>query len=83
MGEPVANLIPSKVPLGETFNELIDAGKRYSKTHVVRHQQALGRKVSLWELDGLLFFLSDCSLLLVCRVLKSATRLKGKLGCEF
>lgn len=47
MGEPVANLIPSKVPLGESFNELIDAGKRYSRAHVVRHQQAVGRKVSL------------------------------------
>ena len=44
-GEPVVNLIPSKVPLGETFNELLDPGRRYSKKHVVRHQQALGRKV--------------------------------------
>lgn len=44
-GDPICNLIPSKVPLGETFNELLDAGKRYSRRHVVRHQQAVGRKV--------------------------------------
>ena len=44
-GEPIASLIPSKVPLGEGYNEVLDAGKRYSRTHVIRHQQALGRKV--------------------------------------
>jgi hypothetical protein len=44
-GEPIARLIPSKVPLGESFNELLEPGKRYSRAHVVRHQQALGRKV--------------------------------------
>ncbi|CAK9277141.1 unnamed protein product [Sphagnum jensenii] len=46
-GEPIARLIPSKVPLGESFNELLEPGKRYSRAHVVRHQQALGRKVGL------------------------------------
>lgn len=46
-GDPIANLIPSKVPLGETFNELLDAGRRYSRRHVVRHQTALGRKIGL------------------------------------
>lgn len=44
-GEPIASLIPSKVPLGEGYNEVLDAGKRYSRTHVIRHQQAVGRKV--------------------------------------
>lgn len=48
MGEPCANLfIPTKVPLGERFNEVIPAGKRFSKTHVLRHQRANAREVGL------------------------------------
>lgn len=54
-GEPIANIIPSKVPLGETFNELLDPGKRFSRRHVVRHQQALGRKVGWSYFESLNF----------------------------
>ncbi|OAE31821.1 hypothetical protein AXG93_1838s1310 [Marchantia polymorpha subsp. ruderalis] len=48
MGEPCANLfIPTKVPLGERFNEVIPAGKRFSKTHVLRHQRANAREIAM------------------------------------
>ncbi|CAM6129287.1 unnamed protein product [Calypogeia fissa] len=48
MGEPVAGLlIPSKVPLGERFNEVIPPGKRFSKQHVLRTQRTRQREVAL------------------------------------
>lgn len=39
-------LVPSKVPLGESFNEDIIPGKRYSSKQVVHQQRVLSRKVS-------------------------------------
>ncbi|KAL2612317.1 hypothetical protein R1flu_024009 [Riccia fluitans] len=48
MGEPCAGfLIPSKVPLGERFNEVIPPGKRFSRTHVLRAQRAHQREIAL------------------------------------
>lgn len=44
--EILGALIPSKVPLGETFNEEILPGKRYSSKQVVHQQRVLNRKVS-------------------------------------
>ncbi|KAG6432434.1 hypothetical protein SASPL_104010 [Salvia splendens] len=40
-------LIPSKVPLGEAFNEEIPPGKRYSFKQVVHQQRVLNRKIGL------------------------------------
>ncbi|KAL1543533.1 mRNA guanylyltransferase [Salvia divinorum] len=40
-------LIPSKVPLGEAFNEEILPGKRYSFKQVVHQQRVLNRKIGL------------------------------------
>ncbi|XP_057803453.1 uncharacterized protein LOC131018766 [Salvia miltiorrhiza] len=40
-------LIPSKVPLGESFNEEILPGKRYSSKQVVHQQRVLNRKIGL------------------------------------
>ncbi|KAG6401060.1 hypothetical protein SASPL_137905 [Salvia splendens] len=41
------SLIPSKVPLGESFNEEILPGKRYSSKQVVHQQRVLNRKIGL------------------------------------
>ncbi|KAJ7544361.1 hypothetical protein O6H91_09G075300 [Diphasiastrum complanatum] len=46
-GDPIGNLIPSKVPLGDLFNMQVDAGKRYSYKQVIRNQKALGREVAM------------------------------------
>ncbi|XP_057436847.1 uncharacterized protein LOC130729206 isoform X2 [Lotus japonicus] len=40
-------MIPSKVPLGESFNEYIVPGKRYSFKQVIHQQRVLGRKLGL------------------------------------
>lgn len=45
-GQEINGLIPSKVPLGESFNDSIPPGKRYSFRQVLHQQRVLGRKVS-------------------------------------
>lgn len=47
VGQPLANLIPSKVPLGEAFNDCITPGKRYSSKQVVHQQRVLGRDLGM------------------------------------
>ena len=37
-GQEINGIIPSKVPLGESFNDLVAPGKRYSSRQVI-HQQ--------------------------------------------
>ncbi|KAI3883050.1 hypothetical protein MKW92_009630 [Papaver armeniacum] len=46
-GDCIGYIIPSKVPLGETFNECIYPGKRYSLKQVIHQQKVLGRQVGL------------------------------------
>ncbi|KAL5223873.1 hypothetical protein ABZP36_010512 [Zizania latifolia] len=46
-GEPIDRIIPSKVPLDETFNESVPAGKRYSSKQVVNKQRKAGRDIGL------------------------------------
>lgn len=46
-GQEIDCFIPSKVPLGETFNECIPPGKRYSFKQVIHQQRVLGRRVSV------------------------------------
>jgi hypothetical protein len=38
-------MIPSKVPLSESFNDAVVPGKRYSFKQVIHQQRVLGRKV--------------------------------------
>ncbi|KAI3840521.1 hypothetical protein MKX03_014220 [Papaver bracteatum] len=46
-GDCIGYIIPSKVPLGETFNECIFPGKRYSLKQVIHQQKVLRREVGL------------------------------------
>jgi len=46
-GEPIDKIIPSKVPLDETFNESVPPGKRYSSKQLVNKQRKAGREVSI------------------------------------
>jgi hypothetical protein len=46
-GEPIDRIIPSKVPLDETFNESVPPGKRYSSKQVINKQRKAGREVSI------------------------------------
>ncbi|KAF7845405.1 mRNA-capping enzyme-like [Senna tora] len=46
-GQEIFCLIPSKVPLGESFNDCIAPGKRYSFKQVIHQQRVLGRKLGL------------------------------------
>ncbi|KAL7092623.1 hypothetical protein ACP275_12G174900 [Erythranthe tilingii] len=46
-GSDIGCLIPSKVPLDDTFNELIPPGKRYSFRQVSHLQRVTGRKIAL------------------------------------
>lgn len=46
-GHAIGYIIPSKVPLGENFSDLIVPGKRYSLRQVIHQQRALAREVSL------------------------------------
>jgi mRNA-capping enzyme len=43
---PIDKIIPSKVPLDETYNESVPPGKRYSSKQVVNKQRKAGREVS-------------------------------------
>jgi len=45
-GQEIFGMIPSKVPLGESFNDYILPGKRYSFKQVIHQLRLLGRKVS-------------------------------------
>ncbi|KAH1199243.1 mRNA-capping enzyme [Glycine max] len=46
-GQEIYCMIPSKVPLGESFNDYIIPGKRYSFKQVIHQQRVLGRKLGL------------------------------------
>ncbi|KAK7287468.1 hypothetical protein RIF29_00748 [Crotalaria pallida] len=46
-GQEICNMVPSKVPLGESFNDCIAPGKRYSFKQVIHQQRVLGRKLGL------------------------------------
>ncbi|KAJ8753925.1 hypothetical protein K2173_000179 [Erythroxylum novogranatense] len=46
-GRDIGFIIPSKVPLGELYNDLILPGKRYSFKQVLHHLKVLGRKLGL------------------------------------
>jgi mRNA-capping enzyme len=46
-GEPIDKIIPSKVPLDETFNETVPPGKRYSSKQLVTKQRKAGREIGL------------------------------------
>ncbi|KAJ0520295.1 putative mRNA (guanine-N(7)-)-methyltransferase [Helianthus annuus] len=46
-GDAVDFIIPSKVPLGESFNDKIPYNKRYSPQQAIRHQRSLGRELGL------------------------------------
>ncbi|XP_020202950.1 mRNA-capping enzyme isoform X1 [Cajanus cajan] len=46
-GQEICFMIPSKVPLGESFNDCIIPGKRYSFKQVIHQQRVLGRKLGL------------------------------------
>lgn len=59
-GQEINFIIPSKVPLGEAFNDLVLPGKRYSSRQVIHQQRVLGRKVSalylMWLFSPLICF---------------------------
>ncbi|KAJ7961298.1 mRNA-capping enzyme [Quillaja saponaria] len=46
-GQEICGMIPSKVPLGESYNDCIIPGKRYSFKQVIHQQRVLGRKLGL------------------------------------
>ncbi|CAA2938459.1 mRNA-capping enzyme-like [Olea europaea subsp. europaea] len=46
-GQELNCIIPSKVPLGESFNDYILPGIRYSFRQVIHQQRVLGRKLGL------------------------------------
>ncbi|KAI9196769.1 hypothetical protein LWI28_026842 [Acer negundo] len=47
LGQDISCIIPSKVPLGEFFNDCIPPGKRYSFKQVIHQLRVLGRKLGL------------------------------------
>ncbi|KAG9441683.1 hypothetical protein H6P81_017537 [Aristolochia fimbriata] len=46
-GQHIGPLIPSKVPLGESFNEFIEPGKRYSLKQVVHKHRVQGKEIGM------------------------------------
>ncbi|KAM0991414.1 hypothetical protein ACFX13_009968 [Malus domestica] len=46
-GQEISLMIPSKVPLGESYNDCVPPGKRYSFKQVIHQQRVLGRKLGL------------------------------------
>ncbi|BBH06237.1 mRNA capping enzyme family protein [Prunus dulcis] len=46
-GQEIFCMIPSKVPLGESYNDCVPPGKRYSFKQVIHQQRVLGRKLGL------------------------------------
>ena len=77
-GEPIDRIIPSKVPLDETFNESVPPGKRYSSKQVINKQRKAGREVSI-----VLLIISSvyhtCVLVCTIRVCALCTCLYAKL----
>ncbi|XWS55565.1 hypothetical protein CRYUN_Cryun09bG0011100 [Craigia yunnanensis] len=47
VGQEIGCIIPSKVPLGESYNDCVPCGKRYSFKQVIDQQRDLGRKLGL------------------------------------
>ncbi|KAB2098438.1 hypothetical protein ES319_A01G239200v1 [Gossypium barbadense] len=47
VGKEIGCIIPSKVPLGESYNDCVPPGKRYSFKQAVHKQEVLGRKLGL------------------------------------
>ncbi|KAL4187197.1 hypothetical protein AMTRI_Chr09g37890 [Amborella trichopoda] len=45
-GKRIVAIIPSKVPLGESFNDFIAPGRRYSWKQVLRQQKVLGNEIA-------------------------------------
>ncbi|KAJ6992975.1 mRNA-capping enzyme [Populus alba x Populus x berolinensis] len=46
-GQEINCIVPSKVPLGEAYNDCIPPGQRYSFKQVIHQQRVLGRKLGL------------------------------------
>ncbi|KAL6146139.1 hypothetical protein ACLB2K_056822 [Fragaria x ananassa] len=46
-GQEISCMIPSKVPLSESYNDCVPPGKRYSFKQVIHQQRVLGRKLGL------------------------------------
>ncbi|KAF8394951.1 hypothetical protein HHK36_018890 [Tetracentron sinense] len=46
-GQDIGYIIPSKVPLGESFNDCVIPGKRYSLRQVIHQQRVLQRELGL------------------------------------
>ncbi|KAJ3671732.1 hypothetical protein LUZ60_007811 [Juncus effusus] len=46
-GQPIDKLIPSKVPLDETYNDSVPPGKRYSSKQLINKQRKAGREIGL------------------------------------
>ncbi|GAA0142534.1 mRNA capping factor [Lithospermum erythrorhizon] len=46
-GQDICYMVPSKVPLSESFNDVVPPGKRYSSRQVIHQQRVLGRKLGL------------------------------------
>ncbi|XP_058080424.1 uncharacterized protein LOC131228639 isoform X3 [Magnolia sinica] len=46
-GQAIGYIIPSKVPLGESFNDCIVPGKRYSSKQAIHQQKVLRRELGL------------------------------------
>jgi len=59
-GQEICCMIPSKVPLGESFNDCIPPGKRYSFKQVIHQQRVLGRKVSRIYSENVILHLNFC-----------------------
>jgi len=55
-GQEINCIVPSKVPLGEAYNDCIPPGQRYSFKQVIHQQRVLGRKVSILELESHFYF---------------------------
>nr|KJB17014.1 hypothetical protein B456_002G260900 [Gossypium raimondii] len=47
VGKEIGCIIPSKVPLGESYNDCVPPGKRYSFKQAVHKQEVSGRKLGL------------------------------------
>ncbi|KAK1307652.1 hypothetical protein QJS10_CPA09g01274 [Acorus calamus] len=46
-GRVIGRIIPSKVPLGESFNDAVEPGRRYSSKQVLHQQRVLGHDIGL------------------------------------
>ncbi|KAE8692885.1 hypothetical protein F3Y22_tig00110828pilonHSYRG00193 [Hibiscus syriacus] len=47
VGQEIGCIIPSKTPLGESYNDCVPPGKRYSFKQVIHQQRVFGRKLGL------------------------------------